>query len=82
MDENIVRERIVTDTKTYSGKPTIRNTRIAVEHMLGMLADGATQDEILTNYPFLEKDDIRACVVYAQQIVSSEQVEPLHKSVS
>jgi uncharacterized protein (DUF433 family) len=82
MKKNLIDERIVSDHKTYDGKPTIRNTRVAVEHILGMMADGATEEEILENYPFLEKDDIRACIRYAQQIISREQIEPIHRSVS
>jgi uncharacterized protein (DUF433 family) len=77
-----IEERIVTDTKTYAGKPTIRDTRVAVEHILGMMADGTTEQEILENYPFLEVEDIRACILYAQSIVSHERVEPIDKSVS
>ena len=82
MKKNLIDERIVSDHKTYDGKPTIRNTRVAVEHILGMMADGATEEEILENYPFLEKDDIRACIRYAQQIISREQIKPIHRSVS
>ncbi|MFP4364135.1 MAG: DUF433 domain-containing protein [Spirochaetia bacterium] len=82
MKNNIISERIVSDNKTFAGKPTIRNTRVAVEHVLGMMADGATELDILKNYPFLETEDIRACILYAQHIVSHEQIETLHKSVS
>ena len=81
MEKNLIDERIVSDQKTYDGKPTVRNTRVAVEHVLGMMADGATEDEILANYPFLEKEDIRACIHYAKQIISREHIEPLHRSV-
>jgi len=81
MKRNLIEERIVSDHKTYEGKPSIRNTRVAVEHVLGMMADGATESEILENYPFLEKDDIRACIQYAQTIISREHIEPLHESV-
>jgi uncharacterized protein (DUF433 family) len=80
MEEKLIAERIVTDYKTFAGKPTVRDTRVAVEHVLGMMADGATYEDILRNYPFLEEDDIRACVMYAWQIVSHEHIEPLHKS--
>ncbi|MFP4444519.1 MAG: DUF433 domain-containing protein [Spirochaetia bacterium] len=47
-----------------------------------MMADGATEQEIMQNYPFLEEEDIRACILYAKDIVSHERVEPLNKSVS
>jgi uncharacterized protein (DUF433 family) len=82
MGKNLIEERIVTNNQTFAGKPTIRDTRVAVEHVLGMMADGATEQDILVNYPFLEKEDIRACILYAQNIVSHERIETLHKSVS
>jgi len=66
MKRNLIDERIVSDHKTYDGKPTVRNTRVAVEHVLGMMADGATESDILENYPFLEKDNIRICIHYSQ----------------
>ena len=72
-------KRIVTDSKTFEGKPTIRNTRVTVEHVLGMMADGSTTQEIIENYPFLEEEDIRACVMYAWSIVSNEKIEILNK---
>jgi len=47
--------------------PIIRGRRIAIEHVLGMLAAGATPESLLQDYPFLEADDIRACLVYARR---------------
>jgi uncharacterized protein (DUF433 family) len=82
MGNDLIHERIVTDNKTFAGKPTIRNTRVAVEHILGMLADGSSEKDILLNFPFLESEDIRAAILYAQQIISSEHIEIIHKSVS
>ena len=82
MDKKLIEERIVTNNKTFDGKPTIRDTRVAVEHVLGMMADGATEENILKNYPFLDKEDIRACILYAKDIISHERVELLKKSVS
>jgi uncharacterized protein (DUF433 family) len=77
MEDHIVRERIRTDPGTVGGKPTVRDTRVAVEHVLAMLADGASSEEILREYPFLEEADIRACMTYAWQLVSHEHIEPL-----
>ena len=77
MQADIIADRIRSNPQTFSGKPTIRDTRVAVEHVLGMLADGASVSDILENYPFLDEDDVRACIAYAWQIVSHEQVEPL-----
>lgn len=77
MQDDIVAERIRSNPQTFAGKPTVRDTRVAVEHVLGMLADGASAADVLDNYPFLDHDDIRACIAYAWRIVSHEQVEPL-----
>lgn len=60
----------------FGGKPIIRGMRIAVEHILGMLAAGSTVEELLEGYPFLEKEDIQACLVYAHRIVAHERIEP------
>ena len=65
MDADELTVRIRTDSKTYAGKPIVRNTRVAVEHVLAMLADGTTTEELLREYPFLEEADIRACLAYA-----------------
>ena len=60
----------------FGGKPIIRNRRLAVEHVLGMLAAGDTPEVLLQGYPWLEPDDIRACLVYAKRLVGHERVEP------
>ncbi len=67
MERDETLTRIRTDAKTLAGKPTVRDTRIGVEHILGMMADGATAEEILSNYPFLEPEDVQACVAYARK---------------
>jgi uncharacterized protein (DUF433 family) len=59
-------KRITVNPAILGGKPIIRDCRIAVEHVLGMLAAGATPESILEHYPFLEGDDIRACLAYGR----------------
>ena len=54
MEDNLI-QRITINHEIFGGKPIIRGMRIAVEHILGMLAAGSTVDEILGGYPFLEK---------------------------
>ncbi len=76
MNENELLKRITFDPAIFNGKPIIRGKRIAVEHLLGMIAAGSTIDELLDGYPFLEKEDIRACMTYAHRIVSNERIEP------
>ncbi len=77
MDENKLLERITVDQKIFRGKPIIRGRRLAVEHVLGMLAAGDTPETVLQNYPWLEPADIQACLLYARRIVGHERVEPL-----
>ena len=77
MDEKKLLERITIDPKMFGGKPIIRGRRLAVEHMLGMLAAGDSAETIMRGYPWLEKEDIQACLVYARRIVGHERVEPL-----
>jgi uncharacterized protein (DUF433 family) len=74
--DNDLLARITTDAKIFGGKPIIRGHRLAVEHVLGMLAAGDTPETILKGYAWLEPDDVRACLVYAQRLVGHERVEP------
>ncbi len=76
MDEKKLLERITVNPKIFAGKPIIRGHRLAVEHVLGMLAAGDSPDTILKGYPWLEPDDIRACLIYARRLVGHERVEP------
>ena len=75
-DEDALLERITTDPAIFGGKPIIRGHRLAVEHVLAMLAAGDTPDVILQGYPWLEADDIRACLAYARRVVGHERVDP------
>lgn len=77
MDEQELLERITVDPTIFGGKPVIRGRRLAVEHVLGMLAAGDTPEILLQGYPWLEREDIRACLVYARRLVGHERVEPL-----
>ena len=76
MDEKKLLERINVDPAIFGGKPIIRGRRLAVEHVLGMLAAGDTPQAVLKAYPWLEDDDVRACLVYARRLVGHERVEP------
>lgn len=76
MTERECLDRITVDPKIFGGKPIIRGRRLAVEHILGMLAAGDTPDAILKGYPWLEPEDIRACLFYAYRIVGRKRIEP------
>lgn len=61
-------ERIDLDPEILAGKPVIRGTRLAVELILELLAAGQSENEILTNYPGLTREDILACLSYASYL--------------
>jgi uncharacterized protein (DUF433 family) len=71
------RERITIDPKVLVGKPTIKGTRLAVELIIDLLAEGWTEADILRNYPILTRKDIQACLAYASTILRAEKVYPL-----
>lgn len=75
MDEKQLLERITTNPEIFGGKPILRGHRLAVEHVLSMLAAGDTSGTLLKNYPFLEPEDIQACLLYAYKMVAHERVE-------
>jgi uncharacterized protein (DUF433 family) len=70
-------ERISLDPRTMVGKPVIRGTRIPVELVVRMLAQGISENDILEEYPRLELEDIRAALAYAAQVLAHEDVFPL-----
>ncbi len=70
-------DRITVNPNIFGGKPIVAGRRLAVEHVLGMLAAGDTIETILEGYPWLDRDDVRACIAYAHRIVEHERVEPL-----
>ena len=73
--EDQLLRRITVDPKIFGGKPIIRGHRLAVEHVLGMLAAGDTPETILKGYPWLELEDIQACLLYARRLVGHECVD-------
>lgn len=58
-------ERITVDSNVVHGRPAVRGTRVRVADVLSLLAAGATELEILEDYPYLEPEDIKACLEYA-----------------
>jgi uncharacterized protein (DUF433 family) len=59
-------QRITIQEGKLGGQPCIRGLRVRVQDVLGMLASGMSKDEILRDFPYLEADDLRACVAYAE----------------
>ena len=62
-------DRITINPLVCNGKPTIRDSRVTVQTILEFLAEGDTEEEILQNYPFLEKEDILAALQYASELL-------------
>ncbi len=77
MNESNLLQRIIINPQIFGGKPIIRGHRLAVEHVLGMLAAGDTVGTLLEGYPWLENEDVLACLSYAHRLVGHERVEPL-----
>lgn len=75
MKEKNILERITVNPNIFGGKPIIRGRRLAVEHVLAMLAAGDTAETILEGYPWLEPEDIQACLLYARKVIGHERVE-------
>jgi uncharacterized protein (DUF433 family) len=76
MNENLLLQRIVCDPRIFGGKPIIRGHRLAVVHVLGMLAAGDSTETIVAGYFWMEREDVLACLAYAKRVVAHESVEP------
>jgi len=74
MNNQALLSRITTNPKVMVGKPIIRGLRITVEQILKALAGGLTVEELLEDYPELEKEDIQAVLLYASEVVNEEQI--------
>jgi uncharacterized protein (DUF433 family) len=70
-------ERITLDPAVLAGKPVIRNTRLSVDFIVGLLADGWNEVDIFENYPGVTREDVLACLRYASEMLGSERVYPI-----
>jgi uncharacterized protein (DUF433 family) len=68
------RDRIVVEPRILVGKPVIKGTRIAVEFVVELLANGWTNQQILDEYNHLKAEDIQACLAYASEVLKSERI--------
>lgn len=66
--------RISLDSAVCDGKPVIRGTRLSVEFVIGLMAEGWSEADIVANYPGIGRDDIIACLSYARDLLSLEKV--------
>lgn len=70
-------KRIIVNPKMMVGKPVIYGTRLTVEFILGVLAQGDTTEDILAEYPGLVKEDIQACLLFASRSLQDVDFMPL-----
>ena len=68
--------RIVLDPAILAGKPVIRGTRLSVDFVIGLLADGWNEAGIVENYPGLTHEDVLACLAYARDMLRDERIYP------
>lgn len=72
----VTHDRIVLDPAILAGKPVIRGSRLSVEFVIGLLADGWSEAEIAANYPGIGHEDILACLAYARDMLRDERIYP------
>ncbi|MCS7179681.1 MAG: DUF433 domain-containing protein [Anaerolineae bacterium] len=77
MEETDLLDRIVVDPKICHGRPCFKGTRVMVSVILDSLAEGATPEEILEDYPTLRMEDIQAALAYAAILAREEDLMPL-----
>lgn len=67
-------DRIIVDPAILTGKPIVKGTRLSVEFIMGLLAQGWSEAEVLRNYPGLVHEDIQACLAYAHDLLQAERI--------
>ncbi len=77
MNDQQLLERITCNPKVIVGKPVVKGTRLTVEYILNLLAQGSTIEAILDEYDGLTQDDVKACLLFASQSLSSAAFMPL-----
>jgi len=82
MNEEQLLQRIQVNPQVMVGKPVIRGTRIPVELIVRLVAQGVPESEILDDYPRLQPEDIRAALTYAARVLAHEEVFPMNVQTS
>ncbi len=77
MQEAELLTHITYNPQIFGGKPIICGRRLAVEHVLGMLAAGGTTETLLAAYPWLEPEDVQACLLYTRRAMGRERIGPV-----
>jgi uncharacterized protein (DUF433 family) len=77
MTDNNLLARITSDPRVLAGKPVVRGTRLSVELILNLLAHGAAQEEVLSEYAGLASEDLAACLLFASKSLENAAFMPL-----
>ena len=77
MSDVLIQERITVDPEVCHGKPTIRGLRYTVESLIELIASDMTDEEILADYPDLEKEDLKACLIFAARLAQVKRISRL-----
>ena len=80
MSHSELLKRITVRPDVFGGKPIVRDTRLSVESILSLMAQGVSPETILEDYPELEPDDIRACFAYAHAVISGDTLSAISVS--
>ena len=75
-------ELITSDPAVLGGKPAVRGTRLSVEFLLGLFAQGWTQEQVLESYPSLTPEALRAAFAYAARALRSDVTPPVQRNGS
>ena len=81
MEKSKLLKRITMNPEVMVGKPVIKGTRLTVQYIVGLLAGGMTEDDILEEHKELAKEDIQACLVFASEILKNSAYMPLAAEV-
>jgi uncharacterized protein (DUF433 family) len=68
---------IVADPKVLTGKPVIRGTRLSVDFLLGLFAEGWSETQVIENYPQLSKESLHALFAFSAECMRDEAIYPL-----
>jgi len=79
MSEKELLQRITLNPKVMVGKPVIKGTRLTVQYILGLLAEGETAEDIVDEYPGLTQEDIMACLLFATKTLDNTTFMPLQQ---
>jgi uncharacterized protein (DUF433 family) len=74
------KERIISDHKIMLGKPIVKGTRLTVDIILRKMSEGATVSDIQEMYPDLNREDVFACLLYASEVISKEEMLNMGKA--